>query len=439
MAGLIESNSATDSIGYIIFTLGDSENICDIDIDKVPVYFSDLFASIWNQSSENDSFNNLLFSACIKARNIQILRAYTAYLQQIRFPYSRDYIIETLNTYPDITLLLVRSFLHKFDPRKTIKNSHIELMDKIVQRLQSIESLDHDLIFKRLLNLVQATVRTNYFQNDQGDMGYMSFKLDSLQIENLPKPSPRYEIFVYATRFEGIHLRGGLVARGGLRWSDRREDYRTEVLGLMKAQMVKNAVIVPAGSKGGFVTKQIAQLPPSEIYGEVQACYSLYIRALLELTDNLIGGEIQHPLQTVIHDGDDPYLVVAADKGTAAFSDVANAIAQEKGFWLDDAFASGGSQGYDHKKMGITARGGWESVKRHFRGLGRNIQKETFTVIGIGDMSGDVFGNGMLLSTEIKLVAAFNHMHIFLDPNPSVKKCFCRARAFVCAESINLE
>ena len=418
------------------FTLGDSENLCDIDIDKVPVYFSELFASIWNQSSENDSFNNLLFSACIKARNIQILRAYTAYLQQIRLPYSRDYIIETLNTYPDITLLLVRSFLHKFDPLKTIKDSHIELMEKISQRLQSIESLDHDLIFRRLLNLVQATVRTNYFQNDQNDIGYMSFKLDSLQIENLPKPAPRYEIFVYATRFEGIHLRGGLVARGGLRWSDRREDYRTEVLGLMKAQMVKNAVIVPAGSKGGFVTKQIAHLPPSEIYGEVQACYSLYIRALLELTDNLIGGEIQHPLQTVIHDGDDPYLVVAADKGTAAFSDVANAIAQEKGFWLDDAFASGGSQGYDHKKMGITARGGWESVKRHFRGLGKDIQKDAFSVIGIGDMSGDVFGNGMLLSTQIKLVAAFNHLHIFIDPAPDVKKSFAeRERLFALTRS----
>lgn len=418
------------------FTLGDSEKICDIDVEKIPVYFSELFVSVWNQSSENDSFNNLLFSAGIKARNIQILRAYAAYLQQVRFPYSRDYIIETLNTYPDITLLLVKSFMHKFDPHKTIKDSYIGLMDQLTERLQSIESLDHDLIFKRLLNLVQATVRTNYFQNDQADIGYISFKLDSLKIENLPKPTPRYEIFVYATRFEGIHLRGGLVARGGLRWSDRREDYRTEVLGLMKAQMVKNAVIVPAGSKGGFVTKQIAHLPPSEIYGEVQACYSLYIKALLELTDNLIGGEIENPMQTVIHDGDDPYLVVAADKGTAAFSDVANAIAQEKDFWLDDAFASGGSQGYDHKKMGITARGGWESVKRHFRGLGRDIQKDPFTVVGIGDMSGDVFGNGMLLSRQIKLVAAFNHMHIFIDPNPDAKKSYAeRERMFALTRS----
>jgi len=413
------------------FTLGEGENVCDVDVDKVPGYFSDLFVSVWNQISENDDFNHLLFSACIKARNIQILRAYAAYLQQIRFPHSRDYIIETLNTYPDLTLLLVKCFLHKFDPKKTIRDSYLGIIDKINQRLQNIESLDHDLIYKRFLNLIQATVRTNYFQHDQVDQGHLSFKLDSGQIEKLPKPSPRYEIFVYATRFEGIHLRGGLVARGGLRWSDRREDYRTEVLGLMKAQMVKNAVIVPAGSKGGFITKQITHLPASEIYGEVQACYSLYINALLEVTDNMVGDEILHPSQTVIHDNADPYLVVAADKGTAAFSDVANGIASEHDFWLDDAFASGGSQGYDHKKMGITARGAWESAKRHFRGLGRDIQSEPFTVVGIGDMSGDVFGNGMLLSTQIKLVAAFNHLHIFIDPNPNVKKSYTeRKRMF---------
>lgn len=410
------------------FTLGDSENICDLDVEKVPLYFSELFASIWSQSSENDAFNHLLFSACMKARNIQILRAYTAYLQQIRFPHSRDYIIETLNTYPDLTLLLVKSFLHKFDPENTFRDSYLEIFEQINRRLQGIESLDHDLIFKRFLNLIRATVRTNFFQANQS---YLSFKLDSREVESLPKPSPRFEIFVYATRFEGIHLRGGLVARGGLRWSDRREDYRTEVLGLMKAQMVKNAVIVPAGSKGGFITKQIAHLPASDIYAEVQACYSLYINALLDITDNLVGGEVFHPAQTVIHDGDDPYLVVAADKGTAAFSDVANGIAEEQGFWLDDAFASGGSQGYDHKKMGITARGAWESIKRHFRGLGKDIQSEDFTVVGIGDMSGDVFGNGMLLSEHIKLVAAFNHMHIFIDPEPNVKKSYVeRQRMF---------
>ncbi len=406
------------------FTLGNGETICNVDIEKIPRYFSQLFESIWCQRSENDAFNHLLFSACIKAENIQILRAYTAYLQQIRFPHSRDYIIETLNTYPDITLLLVRAFLRKFDPENAQPDSYLELIEQIRERLHGIESLDHDLIYKSMLNLIEATVRSNYFQSDDNGTGHISFKLDSKQIERLPKPSPRFEIYVYAARFEGIHLRGGLVARGGIRWSDRREDYRTEVLGLMKAQMVKNAVIVPAGSKGGFITKQIATVPANEVYGEVQACYSLYINALLEITDNRVGADIEQPVKTRVHDGPDPYLVVAADKGTAAFSDVANGIAADHGFWLDDAFASGGSQGYDHKKMGITARGAWESVKRHFRGLGKNIQKEKFTVVGIGDMSGDVFGNGMLLSPCIQLVAAFNHMHIFIDPDPDVKKSF---------------
>ncbi len=406
------------------FTLERGDDICNIGPEKVPRYFSELFESIWCQHSENDAFNHLLFSACIKARNIQILRAYTAYLQQIRFPHSREYIIETLNSYPDITLLLVNAFLHKFDPQTTKPNAYAEYFDNIEKKLHDIESLDHDLIYKRLLNLIDATVRTNYFQKNSGASGHISYKFDCLRIEQLPKPSPHVEIYVYASRFEGIHLRGGRVARGGIRWSDRREDYRTEVLGLMKAQMVKNAVIVPAGSKGGFITKQILQLPATEVYAEVQACYSLYIHALLELTDNVVGTEIKQPENTRIHDRDDPYLVVAADKGTAAFSDVANGIAAAHGFWLDDAFASGGSQGYDHKKMGITARGAWESVKRHFRGIGKNIQQEAFTVVGIGDMSGDVFGNGMLLSPCIKLVAAFNHMHIYIDPKPDIKKSF---------------
>jgi len=406
------------------FTLERGDDLCDVDPDRVPGYFSELFESIWRQSSENDDFNHLLFSACIKTENIQVLRAYTAYLQQIRFPHSREYIIETLNAYPDITLLLVKAFLRKFDPQRASPDSYRELFDLIEEKLHDIESLDHDLIYKGMLNLVDATVRTNYFQKDEGNTGHISFKLDSLRIERLPKPSPRFEIYIYATRFEGIHLRGGLVARGGIRWSDRREDYRTEVLGLMKAQMVKNAVIVPAGSKGGFITKQLAHLPAGEIYAEVQTCYSLYINALLEITDNRVGTEIAQPQRTRVYDGADPYLVVAADKGTAAFSDVANEIAQRHDFWLDDAFASGGSQGYDHKKMGITARGAWESVKRHFRGLGKDIQKVPFTVVGIGDMSGDVFGNGMLLSPCIQLVAAFNHMHIFIDPNPDIKKSF---------------
>ncbi|MFT5741646.1 MAG: glutamate dehydrogenase [Gammaproteobacteria bacterium] len=406
------------------FTLENGEKLCDADEERVPVFFSELFASIWNKQSESDAFNQLLFRACIKAKNIQILRAYTAYLQQIRFAHSREYIIEALTRYPDISLLLVKCFLHKFDPQKIEINSYQQILESIKEKLQGIESLDHDLIFKRMVNLIESTVRTNYFQSKQSDSGHVSFKLDSTRVEHMPKPSPRFEIFVYSSRFEGIHLRGGLVARGGIRWSDRKEDYRTEVLGLMKAQMVKNAVIVPAGSKGGFITKQLAELKGPEIYAEVQACYSLYINALLEITDNRIGAEIRQPSETRVHDGNDPYLVVAADKGTAAFSDVANAIAEQHDFWLGDAFASGGSQGYDHKKMGITARGAWESVKRHFRGLGKDIQREDFTVVGIGDMSGDVFGNGMLLSPCIKLVAAFNHMHIFIDPNPDTKKSF---------------
>ena len=418
------------------FTLDDGDKICNLGEEKIPRYFSDMFESIWNQRSENDAFNRLLFSACIKAKNIQIIRAYTTYLNQMRFPHSRTYIIEAMNAYPEITLLLVKCFLHKFDPQKTDTESYKEVIGTINAKLLDIESLDHDVIYKRIVNLIESTLRTNYFQLSNDEADCISFKLDSRQIEGLPKPSPRYEIFVYSPRFEGIHLRGGPVARGGIRWSDRKEDYRTEVLGLMKAQMVKNAVIVPAGSKGGFITKQISHLPASEIYAEVQACYSLYINALLELTDNLVNQEVIHPRNTSIYDGNDPYLVVAADKGTAAFSDVANSIAEKHDFWLDDAFASGGSQGYDHKKMGITARGAWESVKRHFRGLGRNIQKEPFSVVGIGDMAGDVFGNGMLLSPCIQLVAAFNHMHIFLDPNPDTKKSYAeRERMFALPRS----
>ncbi|MCK4711166.1 MAG: NAD-glutamate dehydrogenase, partial [Gammaproteobacteria bacterium] len=293
-----------------------------------------------------------------------------------------------------------------------------------IECLNEIESLEQDLIFKRFLNLIDATVRTNYYQPANQKNGYISFKFKSGDIARLPPPHPLYEIFVYSSRFEGIHLRGGKVARGGLRWSDRKEDYRTEVLGLMKAQMVKNAVIVPAGSKGGFITKQTTGLNRDETFEEVKTCYQLYIHALLELTDNLIEGKIQQPNTTRRHDQDDPYLVVAADKGTATFSDTANLVSGQHDFWLQDAFASGGSAGYDHKVMGITARGAWESVKRHFRGLGKNIQIEKFTVLGIGDMSGDVFGNGMLLSPVIQLVAAFNHLHIFIDPAPDVKTSF---------------
>lgn len=413
------------------FTLQRCHAACEFDRNKVPRYFEQLFTSVWYKETENDAFNQLLFSTCLKAHNIAILRAYTAYLHQIAFPYSRALIIETLNTYPLITLKLIKLFLYKFDPNKVFRKKFNDTREQYLVQLNSIESLDQDLIFKQLLNLIDATVRTNYFQPAQQNNAYISFKFKSDLINKLPRPCPAYEIFVYSSRFEGIHLRGSKVARGGLRWSDRKEDYRTEVLGLMKAQMVKNAVIVPAGSKGGFITRHTAGLNRDETFEELKTCYQLYIHALLELTDNMVDGVVQHPPVTRIHDEDDPYLVVAADKGTATFSDTANEVSRQQAFWLQDAFASGGSAGYDHKKMGITARGAWESVKRHFRGLGINIQTENFRVLGIGDMSGDVFGNGMLLSPCIKLVAAFNHLSIFIDPDPNTQNSFTeRKRLF---------
>ena len=413
------------------FTLLRNHKNCIQDSDKLPRYFEELFTSVWHKETENDSFNQLLFSTCIKARNIAILRAYTAYLNQITFPYTQALIISTLVEHPEITLKLVKTFLYKFDPFEDKQDKYAAAREEYLAALNDIESLDQDLIFKQLLNLIEATIRTNYYQPSQQNNVYMTFKFKSADISSLPRPHPLYEIFIYSSRFEGIHLRGGKVARGGLRWSDRKEDYRTEVLGLMKAQMVKNAVIVPAGSKGGFVTKHTANLNRDELFEEVKTCYQLYIYALLELTDNMIKGQIHHPQATRIHDQDDPYLVVAADKGTATFSDTANAVSEQQEFWLQDAFASGGSAGYDHKKMGITARGAWESVKRHFRGLGKNIQTQPFTVLGIGDMAGDVFGNGMLLSPCIQLVAAFNHMHIFIDPSPDIEISFAeRQRLF---------
>ncbi len=413
------------------FTLQRCHELCAYDHGKMPRYFRELFISIWNKETENDAFNQLLFTTCLKKNNISILRAYTAYLNQVNFPYSQSLIIETLNAHPLITLKFIKLFLYKFDPEKNLLDKFDQTHQEYLELLNEIESLDQDLIFKRFLNLINATVRTNYFHPAQQNNAYISFKFESGKITKLPHPHPVYEIFVYSSRFEGIHLRGGKVARGGLRWSDRKEDYRTEVLGLMKAQMVKNAVIVPAGSKGGFITKQTAGLNRDETFEEVRTCYQLYIHALLELTDNLIKGKVQHPPLTHLHDQEDPYLVVAADKGTATFSDTANEVSESHGFWLQDAFASGGSAGYDHKVMGITARGAWESVKRHFRGLGKNIQTEKFTVLAIGDMSGDVFGNGMLLSPTIQLVAAFNHLHIFIDPSPDVEASFTeRQRLF---------
>ena len=412
------------------FSLSGFKDPCIGDSSKLPAYFAELFRDAWYGRSENDAFNRLLFSTCLPEADINLLRAYAAYLHQVQFPYTRNLIIETLSAHPAITLRLVRMFHLHFDPDQRADEFSSE-RDRYLEALNEIESLDQDRIFRQMLNLVEATMRCNYFQKPTGELEYLSFKFESGLVNGLPEPRPLYEIFVYSARFEGIHLRGGKVARGGIRWSDRREDYRTEVLGLMKAQMIKNAVIVPAGSKGGFVTKRIAGLDRDASFNEVRNCYQLYIRALLELTDNIVHGEVVHPVRTRVYDDPDPYLVVAADKGTASFSDTANAIAMELDYWLQDAFASGGSTGYDHKKMGITARGAWESVKRHFRVLGRDIQSEPFRVIGIGDMSGDVFGNGMLLSRKIELVAAFNHQHIFIDPSPDCETSYAeRERLF---------
>ncbi|MHB8816825.1 MAG: NAD-glutamate dehydrogenase domain-containing protein, partial [Steroidobacteraceae bacterium] len=312
-------------------------------------------------------------------------------------------------------------------------NSSDDIVAQIRASLDSVASLDEDRILRAYLELVQATLRTNFYRRDpQGvPLTYLSFKLDPAAIRDLPLPRPKFEIFVYSPRVEGVHLRMGYVARGGIRWSDRREDFRTEVLGLMKAQNVKNTLIVPVGAKGGFVPKRLPGGSREEVQTEVIACYRTFIRGLLDLTDNIVGGRVVPPPQVARRDGDDAYLVVAADKGTATFSDIANSISAEYSFWLGDAFASGGSAGYDHKKLGITARGGWECVKRHFRELGTDIQKTPFTAIGIGDMSGDVFGNGMLLSPHIRLQAAFDHRHIFIDPNPDAALGFAeRQRLF---------
>jgi glutamate dehydrogenase len=376
--------------------------------------------------AESDGYNALILRTDLGWREIAAIRAISRYLRQIRAPFSQDYMWETLRKNTAITANIVALFQARFDPR--LVNTDAEhsareatLLAEIEEQLKSVTSLDEDRILRRFINLVQATIRTNLWQvgQDGHPRPVISFKFDARKIENLPAPRPLYEIFVYSPRVEGIHLRFGKVARGGVRWSDRPQDFRTEILGLVKAQQVKNVVIVPVGAKGGFVPKRLPPISNRDAWmAEGTETYRIFIRSLLELTDNLDGDTVVPPDSTVRHDGDDPYLVVAADKGTATFSDTANAISAEQSHWLGDAFASGGSQGYDHKKMGITARGAWEAVKRHFRELGTDIQTVPFTVAGVGDMSGDVFGNGMLLSPATKLVAAFDHRDIFLDPSP---------------------
>ena len=404
-----------------------------IDVEAVAPLFEQVYAQMMRGEAEVDGFNRLVLGAGLGAQEIAWLRAYARYLKQARFDLSQSYIEATLAAHPAVARQLVHLFRLRFDPEVHDAGAASTQVRAIEQALEKVANLSEDRVLRQLLALVQATLRTNAFRARP----YLSFKFESAKVPGLPEPRPWVEIFVCAPRFEGIHLRGGKVARGGLRWSDRPEDFRTEVLGLVKAQMVKNTVIVPVGSKGGFVLKKAP--PPSDreaFMKEGVACYQDYLRGLLDLTDNLVAGQVVPPERVVRHDGDDPYLVVAADKGTATFSDYANAVSREYGFWLDDAFASGGSAGYDHKKMGITARGAWEAVKRHFRELGRDIQSEPFTVAGVGDMSGDVFGNGMLLSRQIRLVAAFDHRHIFLDPAPDTATSFAeRERLFALPRS----
>jgi len=452
----------------------------EIDVDSLDENFEEAFAQMWRGQAENDGFNRLILAANLSWRQVAMLRAYCKYLLQVGVPFSQSYVEETLARYPLLARLLVELFEARFDP-STGHESKAEIKagaerfraqfaalaggdaavlaaiepvvaarsgkreaqagavhDAIKALLDRVSSLDEDRILRSYVGVIDATLRTSYYidykldgngdglRADGGPADYIAFKLDSSRVPDLPKPRPYREIWVCGPRVEGIHLRFGPVARGGLRWSDRREDFRTEVLGLVKAQMVKNTVIVPVGSKGGFFCKQ---LPDPSVdrdawFAEGKECYRRFINGLLDITDNIVDGKIVHPSNVVRHDADDPYLVVAADKGTATFSDIANGIAQAHRFWLDDAFASGGSVGYDHKGMGITAKGAWESVKRHFRALGHDCQKQDFTCVGIGDMSGDVFGNGMLLSKHTRLVAAFDHRHIFLDPDPDAASSF---------------
>ncbi|GAA3129600.1 NAD-glutamate dehydrogenase [Streptomyces rectiviolaceus] len=396
--------------------------------------FQEAFSAAWTGEAEVDGFNSLVLRAGLNWRQAMVLRAYAKYLRQAGSTFSQDYMEDTLRNNVHTTRLLVSLFEARMSPDRQRAGTELTdgLLEELDGALDQVASLDEDRILRSFLTVIKATLRTNFFQEAGGGSphNYVSMKFDPQAIPDLPAPRPAYEIWVYSPRVEGVHLRFGKVARGGLRWSDRREDFRTEILGLVKAQMVKNTVIVPVGAKGGFVAKQ---LPDPSVdrdawLAEGVRCYKTFISALLDITDNLVAGEVVPPADVVRHDEDDTYLVVAADKGTATFSDIANEVAQSYNFWLGDAFASGGSAGYDHKGMGITARGAWESVKRHFRELGTDTQTEDFTVVGVGDMSGDVFGNGMLLSEHIRLVAAFDHRHIVIDPRPDAATSYAERR-----------
>ena len=399
------------------------------DIEQVRDTFEDVFLAARSGLVEDDRLNGLVLAAELTGREIIILRAVARYLRQAGIPYSDAYMERALIAHPDIAEGMLELFLARFDPDDPDESRADQIRERVEDAIDGVESLDEDRILSGFLSVITAMRRTSFFRRDDtgAPLPYLSFKLAPQEISLLPKPRPRFEVFVYSPRFEAVHLRGGKVARGGIRWSDRPEDFRTEILGLMKAQMVKNALIVPVGAKGGFVLKR----PPDggeALREEAIGCYRMFLRGLLDLTDNIVEGEVVPPERVVRYDDDDTYLVVAADKGTASFSDVANEISAEYGYWLGDAFASGGSHGYDHKQMGITARGAWESVKRHFRELGTDVECSDFTVVGIGDMSGDVFGNAMLLSRHTKLLAAFDHRHVFLDPDPDSKASFAARR-----------
>ncbi len=400
----------------------DAENL-----ERVRDLLHEAFLGVWRGELEDDRLNGLVLGATLTGRQVSIIRAIAKYLRQGGIGFSDTYIERTVTGHPDIARLLVRLFEARLDPDAHDHDAAERFGNEIEEALDAVPSLDEDRILRSFLTVVRAIMRTNAFQTgaDGKPHPYLSFKLDSAQIPVLPLPRPQFEIFVYSPRVEAVHLRGGKVARGGIRWSDRREDFRTEVLGLMKAQMVKNALIVPVGAKGGFVVKR----PPAQggreaVQQEGIACYETFLSGMLDITDNIVEGKVVPPKRVVRYDDDDPYLVVAADKGTATFSDIANGVSADYGFWLGDAFASGGSNGYDHKQMGITARGAWESVKRHFRELGTDIQTTDYTAVGIGDMSGDVFGNGMLLSRHTRLIAAFNHLHVFIDPDPDPERSY---------------
>ncbi|MDB6060427.1 MAG: NAD-glutamate dehydrogenase [Verrucomicrobiaceae bacterium] len=402
-----------------------------IDINEVKGNFQEAFARIWYGDAENDSFNKLILGTGLGWRDVAMLRAYARYLKQIQFNFSSEYIADTLLRHLIITQIIVQLFQVRFDPQLTLADDErnereSRLQARIVAALDDVENLGEDRIIRQIVALIKATLRCNYFQRDDSGKpkNYFSFKLDSHAVPEMPLPRPLYEIFVHSPRVEGIHLRTSKVARGGLRWSDRQEDFRTEVLGLVKAQNVKNAVIVPTGAKGGFVARRAVTGDRDAVQREGITCYKLFVQGLLDITDNTGDKGVIPPPDVVRKDADDIYLVVAADKGTASFSDIANDISHHYNFWLGDAFASGGSVGYDHKKMGITARGAWISVERHFREIGVDVATTDFTVVGIGDMAGDVFGNGMLLSRHIQLVGAFNHQHIFIDPQPNAEASF---------------